>query len=137
MAVSTNPFALDTSAYSAFNRGDERLKMWFHIDNEIMMPTIVIGELRAGFAVGNKEKENENLLQRFLDYPNVNTVTMTDKTTKLFAEIYRRLRQAGTPIGTNDMWIAAIALEYDRQLLTLDSDFSYVPNLKLANLRHP
>lgn len=129
-----NSFILDTSAYSAFNRGDERLKAWFRIDNEIIMPIIVVGELRAGFAAGNRQKENEGLLLRFLDSPNINTVTITDKTTQLFAEIYRKLRLAGTPIGTNDMWIAAMALEHDRQLMTLDTDFSCVPDLKLVSL---
>jgi predicted nucleic acid-binding protein len=32
------------------------------------------------------------------------------------------------------MWIAAIALEHDSVLLTLDDDFDYVPDLKLANI---
>jgi tRNA(fMet)-specific endonuclease VapC len=125
-------YVLDTSAYSAFNRGDERLKKWFSSDVAIILPLIVVGELRAGFAAGSKRKENEYLLQRFIDSPNVSSATITDKTTKLFAEIYLRLRKAGTPIGTNDMWIAAITLERDTLLLTLDSDFSQIPDLMLV-----
>ncbi|HTE57536.1 MAG TPA: type II toxin-antitoxin system VapC family toxin [Verrucomicrobiae bacterium] len=127
-------FVLDTSAYSGFNRGDKRLKTWLHADNQIVVPLVVIGELRAGFSLGTKRKENEELLQKLLDSPNVITATITDKTTILFAEIYRRLRQAGTPIGTNDMWIAALALEHDSLLLTLDSDFYRVPDLLVAKL---
>src|SRR5262245_3455019 len=116
-------FTLDTSAYSAFNRGDARLKDWFTKDNSIVIPSIVVGELRAGFAAGLKRQQNEALLQRFLDSPNVNVATVTDNTTKIYAEIYARLRAKGKPIGTNDMWIAAIALEADNELLTLDSGF--------------
>lgn len=127
-------FALDTSAYSAFNRGDNRLKKWFHVDNEIVVPIIVVGELRAGFAAGSKRQQNERLLQRFLDAPNVRMVTITDKTTRLFADIYLALRRAGTPIGTNDLWIAAISQENNAPLLTLDKDFAHVPNLKTAKL---
>lgn len=127
-------FVLDTSAYSAFNRGDQRLKKWFQASNEIVVPLIVAGELRAGFAVGNKRAENEGLLQRFLDAPNVNTLTVTDATTRVFAEIYRKLRQAGTPIGANDLWIAAMTLEHNTSLLTLDADFSRVPGLLLAKI---
>lgn len=127
-------FVLDTSAYSAFNRGDSRLKKWFKIDNEILIPLIVVGELRAGFAAGNQCLINEQLLQRFLDAPNVRTVTITDTTTKLFAEIYLKLRKAGTPIGVNDLLIAAIAFESDVPLLTLDIDFSYIPDLSLVML---
>lgn len=127
-------FTLDTSAYSAFNRGDKRLKEWFQADNEIVVPIIVIGELRAGFAAGSKRKENEDLLQRFLDSPNVIVVAITDATTRIYAEIYVRLRQKGKPIGTNDMWIAAIALEQNNVLLTLDGGFSDIPDLMIATV---
>ncbi|MEK7059175.1 MAG: type II toxin-antitoxin system VapC family toxin [Patescibacteria group bacterium] len=127
-------YILDTSAYSAFNRGDERLRPWFKSSNEIIVPIIVIGELRAGFAAGDKTQDNENLLQRFLNSPNVHTAMLTDDTTKLFAEVYLSLRKAGTPIGTNDLWISAISFEYDASLLTLDADFSNVPDLMLAKI---
>ncbi|HSH31095.1 MAG TPA: type II toxin-antitoxin system VapC family toxin [Candidatus Saccharimonadales bacterium] len=126
-------FVLDTSAYSAFNRGDGRLRQWFQDTSQIIVPLVVVGELRAGFAAGNKREENELLLQRFLDAPNVSTATITDRTTKLFAQIYAKLRRAGTPIGTNDLWIAATTLEHDTSLLTLDSDFACVPDLLLAS----
>jgi tRNA(fMet)-specific endonuclease VapC len=127
-------FTLDTSAYSAFNRGDKRLRKWFNSDNEIVVPNIVIGELRAGFVAGSRREENEELLQRFLDSPNVNIVTITDKTTRMYAEVYLKLRQKGKPIGTNDMWIAAITLELDNKLLTLDEGFANIPDLSLVTL---
>jgi len=126
--------ALDTSAYSAFNRGDSRLKKWFHVDNEILISLVVVGELRAGFAAGNRKEINEQLLQKFLDAPNVRTVTITNNTTNLFAEIYLRLRKAGKPIGTNDMWIAAMSLEHGVSLLTTDNDFSNVPDLMIVKI---
>ena len=128
-------FTLDTSAYSAFNRGDKRLRKWFKSDNDIIVPIIVIGELRAGFMAGSKRKENEDLLQRFLDSPNVYVQTITDKTTVIYSQIYLRLREKAKPIGTNDMWIAATALEMDNELLTLDSDFSYVPDLMIGSVK--
>lgn len=127
-------FTLDTSAYSAFNRGDKRLRTWFTTDIDIIVPIIVVGELRAGFAAGSKQKENEELLQRFLDSANVYVKTITDKTTVLYSQIYLKLREKGKPIGTNDMWIAAIALEQDNELLTLDDDFNNVPDLMLGTV---
>jgi tRNA(fMet)-specific endonuclease VapC len=134
MKSSGNEVRIRTSAYSAFNRGDERLRPWFHLDNGIVLPLVVVGELRAGFAAGNWQKENDDLLERFMDSPSVNVVTITEMTTRVFAEIYLRLRRAGKSIGTNDMWIAAIALEQDLSLLTLDDDFSHVPDLMVAHL---
>jgi tRNA(fMet)-specific endonuclease VapC len=125
---------LDTSAYSSFNRGDKRLKDYFRPDLEMLVPLIAIGELRAGFALGTRKEENEALLQKLLDSSNVSAVTITDKTTKLFAAIFQRLKLAGTPINTNDMWIASLALEHDCLLVTLDSDFKRVPDLLVAQI---
>ncbi len=125
---------LDTSAYSGFNRGDKRLKNYFRPDKEMLVPLITVGELRAGFALGTKKEENEALLQKLLDSSSISTVTISDKTTKLFAAIFQRLKLAGTPINTNDMWIAALALEYDCLLVTLDSDFKRVPDLLVAQI---
>jgi tRNA(fMet)-specific endonuclease VapC len=132
--MSNTRLVLDTSAYSGFNRGDKRLKEFFRTDNEISVPLIVLGELRAGFSLGTKSKENEVLLQKFLDSSNVSTITITDKTTKLFAAIFQRLKLAGTPINTNDIWIAALTLENDCLLVTLDSDFKRVPDLLVAEI---
>lgn len=123
-------FALDTSAYSGFNRGDVRLKKWFRAENNIIVPLIIVGELRAGFAAGSKVAENESLLLRFLDAPSVSTMTITDKTTQIFADVYLKLRQAGKPIGINDMWIASLCIENKLPLLTLDTDFFHIEDLE-------
>ncbi len=130
----TNALLLDTSAYSGFNRGDKRLKDYFRPDHEMLVPLVILGELRAGFALGTKKEENEALLQKLLDSSNVSTVTISDKTTKLFAAMFQRLKLAGTPINTNDMWVAALALEHDCLLVTLDTDFKRVPDLLIAQV---
>lgn len=127
-------YLIDTSAYSAFNRGDERLKPWFVTSNILVVPHIVIGELRAGFVSGTRLNENERLLQKFLDAPNVTPLGLSDETTKSFAKVYLQLRRSGTPIGTNDLWIASMAIELDLPLITLDKDFSHVKGLKLVKL---
>lgn len=123
---------IDTSAFSDYGRGNnEELEAWFKAEHQLIMPLIAVGELRAGFAAGNRRSENEKILQRFLDAPNVITVGLSDKTTYELAGIYLQLRKAGTPIGVNDMWIASIAKELDLSVLTTDTDFNYVKGLKL------
>ena len=131
MAVS---YVLDTSAYSAFNRGDTRLKPFFTATNSLLIPLFVIGELKAGFAAGNQQAANEALLRRFLDSPNVQIITPTLKTTELFAKIYAALRHQGTPIGTTDIWIAACTVEHNAALVTLDTDYCHIDDLNRATI---
>lgn len=126
------PVILDTSAYSAFRRGMPEVKPYFVRNNDVLVPIIVLGELRGGFAVGTRQAENERLLQEFLSLPNVRVVEITDATTHVSAKIYAQLRSAGTPIGQNDVWIAALAIEHKARLLTLDKDFAVVKGLQIA-----
>jgi len=127
-------YLIDTSAYSSFFRGDSRLKSYFKPGNNIYIPLVVIGELRAGFAAGTKPDYNEKYLQQFLDKPQVRILNLSDKTTVIYGLIYARLKKAGKPIGSNDMWVAALALEHDCLLVTLDSDFKRVPDLLIAKI---
>ncbi len=123
---------VDTSAFSDYGRGNNKeLEAWFKPEHQLIIPLIALGELRAGFAAGSRRSENEKILQRFLDAPNVITVGLSDETTHELANIYLQLRKSGTPIGANDMWIASIAKELELTVLTTDTDFSYVKGLKL------
>ena len=123
--------AIDTNAFSDLNRGYPDIKKFINKQNDLFVPFIVIAELRAGFLLGNKLAENESMLTEFLDQSNVTSLYPTDKTTQVFADIFTALRKAGKPIGTNDIWIAALCLQHDVPLLTKDNDFSNIVNLKL------
>ncbi len=120
---------LDTSAYSAFRRGLPVVQPYIMHENDIFMPIVVIGELRGGFAAGTKQPENERLLQEFLSMPNVSVATITDQTTQIFGNLYTELKMLGKPVGQNDLWIAAMALEHEARLLTFDTDFSRIAGL--------
>ena len=72
------------------------------------------------------------LLDEFLDDPAVAIVPCTDETADYYARIFRTLKGNGTPLPTNDMWIAAAALEHGAAVLSSDGHFSHVPMLKLA-----
>jgi len=134
MAITGISFLLDTSAYSGFYRGDARLRKWFTTRNTIYVPLIVIGELRAGFANGSKTSENEDFLERFLDSFPVQTLLPTLKTTEHFATLYSAMRLSGTPINTNDLWIAALASEHTLPILTLDTDFQKIKTIKVIGI---
>ena len=96
---------------------------------EVMMPFIVLGELRAGFACGTRSYKNEQTLTRFLNSPRVKQFFADEDTTDQYARLFRQLRKQGTPIPTNDLWIAALALQHDLLLFTRDTHFDHLPQL--------
>jgi len=134
MAVTKPGYILDTSAYSAFNRGDSRLRKWFTFEYQIHLPLIVVGELRAGFSIGTKKEENEQFLTRFSGSPAVQIMPLTLATTTAFTALFQDLRQAGIAVSTNDLWIAALAREHSLPILTLDNDFKRIPNIDIISL---
>ena len=120
---------LDTNAYSAFKRGDESARETIASADEILLPTPVLGELRAGFRSGSREEANLHELELFLSSPRVRVHTLGEETAIFYAEVHGSLRKAGTPIPTNDLWIAASALESGSMLVTRDSHFDAVAGL--------
>jgi predicted nucleic acid-binding protein len=120
---------LDTNAYTAFKRGHpQTVEILRHVKT-IGMSSVVLGELQAGFAAGKKEAENQQELNQFLANSRIVLLTIDDTTAKYYASIYKLLRNKGTPIPTNDMWIAATALQYGFALFTYDKHFANVDNL--------
>ena len=95
----------------------------------IWLPFIVIGELRAGFAVGRHGPRNEAVLGRFLVKPGVRIAYADEQTTHHYATVYRQLRRQGTPIPTNDMWIAALVLQHALTLYDRDRHFDALPQI--------
>ena len=101
---------------------------------EIVVPTIVIGELVGGFRNGSRPAENEAVLERFLGEPSVSVVAITQAVARRYGAIYAVLKRAGRPIPTNDMWIAACAQEAGAHLLSFDSDFGAITDLSWSRL---
>lgn len=124
--------AIDTNRYRDFAGGEGEVVRLLEEAESIHVPLIVIGELRAGFALGKRGRENEGLLQRFLMKPGVEVLYPTDATTRHYASLFRQLREQGTPIPTNDLWIAALVLERNLVLCTRDGHFRNVPQLNIV-----
>jgi tRNA(fMet)-specific endonuclease VapC len=115
--------ALDTNRYTDLVRGESFVHETVGLAEEAWLPFIVVGELRAGFAAGNRETTNEAVLRRFLLKPSVGILYPDDQTTHHYANIYRQLRKQGTPMPTNDMWIAALVLQHSLVLCARDAHF--------------
>ncbi|MDM8568169.1 type II toxin-antitoxin system VapC family toxin [Thiotrichales bacterium HSG1] len=120
---------IDTNAYVAFKRGDKQIFEILHNAKTIGINNVVLGELLAGFAVGNQESKNQQELYQFLEIPHIKLLISNEITAKYYAMIYKQLRHKGKPIPTNDMWIAATAMQYDFTLLTYDKHFTNIDGL--------
>lgn len=121
---------LDTSAYSYFRHDHPQAVALVSAAEVITLPTIVVGELEAGFALGRRTAENRLALTEFRAEPAVRVLDVTVTTARLYARIFARLRIAGTPVPHNDMWIAAAAMECGGHLLTFDRDFQRISGLE-------
>ncbi len=121
--------ALDTNRYADLCRGNPRVVEIVEAADAVWLPFIVVGELRAGCAVGSQGPRNEAVLRRFLLKPGVSVLYPDEQTTYHYATIYRQLRKQGTPIPTNDMWIAALVLQHSLTLYDRDRHFDALPQL--------
>ena len=120
---------LDTSAYSAFMKGHAEVKLALQKADEIVLNPVILGELRAGFRAGNRFRKNERELQIFSSSPRVRFIDITQETAERYAVIVHFLRKAGTPISTNDIWIAASAMEHGLRVVTTDLHYQKVPQI--------
>ena len=120
---------LDTSAYSAFMRGHEGVRHAIRTSEEIFLNSIVIGELTAGFIRGKQRRKNAAELQRFFASPRVGLLDIAEATAERYAVILNGLWQAGTPIPTNDIWIAASAMEYGLSVVATDQHYQKIPQI--------
>ena len=121
--------ALDSNRYSDLRKGDPAVVEFLTEVDEIHVPLIVVAEQRAGFAYGNRREENERLFTKFLNQAGVWVVCPNEQTTHYYADLYNYLKSRGTPIPTNDLWIAALTLQHNLVLFDRDSDFDRLPQL--------
>jgi predicted nucleic acid-binding protein len=120
---------LDTNRLSDALAEDEEALDRLEAAQAIYVPVVVLGELRSGFLRGSRPAKNETRLQWFLSQPGVFTTPLEASTSHQYAHIHRALQKRGKPIPTNDLWIAALAIEHGLVLFTRDAHFQQVPGL--------
>ncbi len=127
--MAIRPILLDTNAYAAFKRNvPEAVEILQHVPL-IYLNSIVLGELFSGFAVGTREVINRQEFNLFTATSRIRLVNLNENTANHYARIYLALRKKGRPIPTNDMWIAASALQHDLAIFTYDAHFQSVDGL--------
>jgi predicted nucleic acid-binding protein len=121
--------AVDTNRLTDLLQGDARLAERLGACDEVWIPLVVLGEIKAGFHGGAQRHRNEALLQRFLAKATVSVLLPGRETAEHYARIFVQLKRAGTPVPDNDLWIAALALEHDLTLITRDRHFKRISQL--------
>ncbi len=124
---------IETNIYTYALRGDPETVSVLQQATEIAICSISIGELLSGFKGGNLEKENRKELEEFLDAPRVQMYRVDEDTAEFYAEILNDLREKGTPIPTNDIWIASVAFQHGLKLFSKDQHFKNISGLMLAH----
>ncbi len=126
-----NKILIDTNIYSSAFRGNPDIIATLKQVSQIRITAISIGELLSGFKGGFKEEENRQELGHFMDSPRVSIISVDEDTAEYYSAILNGLKKKGTPIPTNDIWIAAAAFQYGLQLYTLDKHFHHIEGLLL------
>ena len=123
---------LDTNIIIDWFRGDEKtISFLNNFDFEI--PVIVIGELFYVAENSSKKAKHFEQIKSFIK--EVSIINSTNETAKIYASIKSQLKQEGKPIPENDIWIAAIAIENNKSLVTNDQHFTLIKGLKIINLK--
>jgi tRNA(fMet)-specific endonuclease VapC len=122
--------AVDTNRYTDLMTGVAEVVKTLEYADEIYLPFTTIAELRAGLAMGTRGQANELALSKFMGRVGVMTLYANEQTTMTYADIYRQLRRQGTPIPTNDMWVAALVLQHNLTLYARDAHFDHLPQIK-------
>ncbi len=114
---------LDTNAYAAFKTGDQDAVEIIRGVETVGISTIVLGELLGGFSAGQREAENRRQLTIFFESPRVSVFAVDETTAEFYAHAYISLRRKGKPIPTNDLWVAATALQHGLAIFSYDKHF--------------
>jgi len=127
LIVMSGKFLLDTNIVIGLFQAEEAIINRLKQINHIFVPSIVIGELYFGAYNSGKPKENVN---RVSEFSLKSAILCSDQhTAKIYGEIKAKLKSLGKPIPENDIWIAAIAKQYDLTLISRDIHFQNVSGL--------
>ncbi|HYM11788.1 MAG TPA: type II toxin-antitoxin system VapC family toxin [Bryobacterales bacterium] len=120
---------LDTNRLTDAFRGVAEVVQILEQAAEIWIPFVALAEIKTGFLGGRRAAENEGLLHAFLRLPGVAVLFADEGTTDAYARLFLQLRRAGTPVPTNDLWIASLAVQHQLVLLSRDQHFAKLPQV--------
>ena len=127
----TGRFLIDTNVIIEFLNGDANIIAKFGMHEDIYLSIITLGELYYGAYNSSRTKKNIEIIQNLAK--ELFIFNCNENTSKIYGEVKKRLKENGTPLPENDIWISAIAIQYDLTLVTQDKHFNNVDMLRLAH----
>ena len=122
---------LDSNAIIALLDGNKAVARMLENVQQVLVPAIVCGEIDAGAQGDTKrEKATREAFAAFLEMEQVAVLPVMRKTGEFYARVFSFLKSAGTPIPTNDIWIAAAVLETGGLLITTDRHLLALPLIR-------
>ena len=118
---------MDTNGLSALAEGEPRLETLLRRAAQVAIPVIVLGEYRYGVSQSRNHIHYEQWLAEYL--PSFRILDVDERTTFSYSAVRRELKKAGTPIPSNDVWIAALCRQHSLPLLSRDRHFDYVSGI--------
>ena len=118
---------LDTNGISAMAEGDPALKPVLLQASELAIPVVALGEYRYGILQSRERARYERWLQEYLRQ--FRLLEIDEKTTLSYSNIRLELKKAGTPIPSNDVWIAALCRQHALPVVTRDRHFDFVSGI--------
>ena len=119
---------LDTNGLSALADGESTLEPILREAAEVALPVIVLGEFRYGVRQSRERQRYEQWLTESLG--NFRILDVDEETAASYATVRMELKKAGTPIPSNDVWIAALCRQHSLFLLSRDRHFDLVAGIR-------
>ena len=119
---------LDTNALSAIAEAEAGAVAEIENAGVVAIPVVVLGEFWFGIAQSRRRMEYERWINESLRVCKI--LDVSAETAARYAEVRTELKKAGTPIPSNDAWIAALCRQHGLPLLSRDTHFDVVKGIK-------
>ena len=121
-------FLLDTNIIIELFSNNQKIAERLKNSLKFFIPCISIGELYFGAFNSRNPKNNIKIIEEFM---RENKILPCDSVTaKKYGQIKTKLKEIGKPIPENDIWIAALSMQYNLTLITRDSHFQHIAGLE-------
>lgn len=131
-------YLLDTNIFIAALKGQAavRARLERIAASEILLSPIVLGELELGVEKSAQRQRNRERLAAVV--AGLRVVPLDATVSHRYGLVRAELERMGTPIGANDLWIAAQALALNAVLVTdNEREFGRLEHLQIENWLRP